>query len=322
MRLLQGFSSPKALDTAASESANAVMDLEQHALKKFLAVVEDLNFNRAAQRLHVSQPALSQAIRRLEVVLGKNLFHRDSRGVALTDFGKTFYGIARTLVSHHEQAVALALEAASGEPHSFHVGYSPFIDLTVVSAVRSEFARGEAGVRIDVHGLTDAEQVEELIAGRLNAALLMAPVAVENLTMEAVKREPLVIGLGRDHRLASQDVVSISDVHGESLIWWPRTCIPQLYDRFFETCAERGFVPHIAQEVTTLQEFFEFVARGLGITLLPRSATGLTHPDVVFRNMADGGLFLEITLAYRPDEQPAILGRFITYAKERFRRER
>ncbi len=322
MRLLQSFSSPKAPHTTASESANAVMDLEQHALKKFVAVVEELNFNRAAQRLHISQPALSQAIRRLEAVLGKNLFQRDSRGVALTDFGKTFYAIARTLVSHHEQAVALALEAARGEPHTFHVGYSPFIDLTVVSAVRSEFARAEAGVRVDLRGLTDPEQVEELIAGRLNAALLMAPVAVEKLAMEALKREPLVIGLGRDHRLASQGPVSISDVRGESFIWWPRTCIPQLYDRFFATCAERGFVPHIAQEVTTLQEFFEFVARGLGITLLPRSATALTHPDVVFRNIADGGLYLEITLAYRPDEQPAILGRLIAYTKDRFRRQR
>jgi DNA-binding transcriptional LysR family regulator len=297
------------------------MDLEQHALRKFLAVVEELNFNRAAQRLHVSQPALSQAIQRLEAVLGKNLFQRDSHGVALTDFGKTFRAIARTLVSQHDKAVASALQAARSEPNSFHVGYSPLIDLTVVSAVRSEFARTETAVRIQVHGLHDAEQVEQLIAGRLNAALLMAPIDSEELTMDSVRREPLVIGLGRHHRLASQELLSIDDVRGESLIWWPRASNPQLYDRFFATCAEHGFVPPVAQEVTTLQECFEFVAQGLGITLLPRSVTSLRHPDVVFRDMADGGLFVEITLVYKPDEQSGILSRFIAYAKERFRRE-
>ena len=297
------------------------MDLEQHALRKFLAVVEELNFNRAAQRLHVSQPALSQAIRRLEAVLGKNLFQRDSHGVTLTDFGNTFRAIARTLVSQHDKAVASALQAARGEPNSFHVGYSPLVDLTVVSAVRSEFARTETAVRIQVHGLPDAAQVEQLITGRLNAALLTAPIDVEELTTEAVRREPLVIGLSRDHRLAPQELVSIYDVCGESLIWWPRACNPQLYDRFFATCAERGLVPRVAQEVTTLQESFEFVAQGLGITLLPRSATSLRHPDVVFRNLADGRLFVEITLAYKRDEQSEILSRFIAYAKERFRRE-
>ena len=254
-------------------------------------------------------------------MLGKNLFQRDSHGVTLTDFGNTFRAIARTLVSQHDKAVASALQAARGEPNSFHVGYSPLVDLTVVSAVRSEFARTETAVRIQVHGLPDAAQVEQLITGRLNAALLTAPIDVEELTTEAVRREPLVIGLSRDHRLAPQELVSIYDVCGESLIWWPRACNPQLYDRFFATCAERGLVPRVAQEVTTLQESFEFVAQGLGITLLPRSATSLRHPDVVFRNLADGRLFVEITLAYKRDEQSEILSRFIAYAKERFRRE-
>ena len=101
------------------------MDLEQHALRKFLAVVEELNFNRAAQRLHVSQPALSQAIQRLEAVLGKNLFQRDSHGVALTDFGKTFRAIARTLVSQHDKAVTSALQAARGDPYRTSLVVSP-----------------------------------------------------------------------------------------------------------------------------------------------------------------------------------------------------
>ena len=297
------------------------MDLEQHALRKFLAVVEELNFNRAARSLHVSQPALSQAIRRLEAVLGKSLFQRDSRGVTLTDFGKTFRAIARTLVSHHDRAVASALRAASGEPNSFHVGYSRFVDLSVVSAIRSEFASTEPEMRIEVHGLTDAEQVDQLTAGRLNAALLMAPIVTAELTMEAVRREPLVIGLSRDHPLAPQDLVSIDNLRGESLICCPRASNPQLYDRVFAMCAERGFVPHVEQEVTTLQESLAFVAQGLGITLLPRSATSVSHPDVVVRSMPDDGLFVETTLGYNPDDQSGILGRFIAYAKERFRRE-
>lgn len=121
------------------------MDLDQHSLRKFLAVSEDLNFSHAARRLHISQPALSQAIRRLEADLGKNLFERDSRSVMLTDFGRIFCVVARTLVAQHDRAVATALEAARGRARLFRVGYSPFIDLALVAAVRTEFARGGAG---------------------------------------------------------------------------------------------------------------------------------------------------------------------------------
>src|SRR5258708_34777808 len=113
------------------------MDLDQDLLRKFLAVAEDLNFSRAADRLHISRPAVSQAIRKLEEDLGSQLFERDHRGVSLTSFGRTFVDVAHTLVGQHNEAVAAARRAAQSEGRLLRVGYSPFADLALVSAVHT-----------------------------------------------------------------------------------------------------------------------------------------------------------------------------------------
>jgi DNA-binding transcriptional LysR family regulator len=189
------------------------MDLEQHSLRKFLAVAEDLNFSHAAYRLHISQPALSQAIRRLEADLGKNLFERDSRSVMLTDFGRIFCVVARTLVAQHDRAVATALEAARGPARLFRVGYSPFIDLALVAAVRMEFERGEPDTLIDLRSSFSKAQVDLLTAGQLDAGLLFSPFApAPGLTAEILRREPFVVGLARGHRLAYRRSMSLDDV--------------------------------------------------------------------------------------------------------------
>jgi DNA-binding transcriptional LysR family regulator len=295
------------------------MDLEQHSLRKFLAVLEDLNFSRAAHRLHVSQPALSQAIRRLEADLGKNLFERDSRSVTLTDFGRVFCVVARTLVAQHDRAVATALEAARGPARSFRVGYSPFIDLALVAAVRIEFAR-EPDMWIDLRGSFSKAQVDLLTAGQLDAGLLFSPFApAPGLTAEILRREPFVVGLVRGHRLAHRRSMSLDDVRSEPIIWWPRALNPALFDRFFAVCAAQGYAPVIAQEATTLEEFLEFVAQGLGITLLPRSATMLKHAGVVFRELAVDHLSVDLVVAYLKGDQSEILTRFIAYVKGLFR---
>jgi DNA-binding transcriptional LysR family regulator len=296
------------------------MDLEQHSLRKFLAVVEDLNFSRAAHRLHVSQPALSQAIRRLEADLGKNLFERDSRSVTLTDFGRVFCVVARTLVAQHDRAVATALDAARGAARSFRVGYSPFVDLALVSAVRREFARGEPDTWIDLRSSFSKAQVELLAAGELDAGLLFSPFApVPGLKAETLRREPFVVGLPRGHRLAHMRSISLDDVRGEPIIWWPRALNPAISDRFFAVCAAHGYAPVIVQEATTLQEFLEFVAQGLGITLLPRSATMLKHNRVVFRELAADQLSVDFVVAYLEGDLSEILTRFIAFVKGRFR---
>lgn len=298
------------------------MDLEQHSLKKFLAVAEELNFNRAALRLHVSQPALSQAIRRLEAALGRDLFSRDSHSVALTEFGKAFYTIARTLVAQHDRAVIAALEAARGEPQSFRVGYSPLIDLTMPCAVQIEFATAEPGARVELRSSASVDQVLRLAAGQLDAGLVASPFAeVPGLTAEILKRDPFMIGLACGHPLARQPVVSLGNIRDEPLIWLPRSFNPALFDWFVAMCVKSGYMPRIAQDVTTVQEFLEFVAQGLGITFLPRSATTVMHPGVVFRQIEDERLWVEIVVAYRQGDQSATLARLVNFLKERFQRQ-
>jgi DNA-binding transcriptional LysR family regulator len=289
------------------------MDLNRHSLKKFLAVVEELNFNRAAEILHVSQPALSQAIHRLEVDLGKNLFERNSHGVKLTEFGKAFHAIARTLVAQHDRAVASALDAARDEVKALRVAHSPLVDMRTVAAIRSEFTKSD-NARINVTGLPDAEQIALLRAGKLDIVLLLARVMDEVLGVGVLTRKRTIIGLHRDRPLTRAKRIVLDDIRQEPLIWWPRGFHPRLFD-WFSTILGSEARLHWAQPATTLPEMLELVARGFGITLLPRSAAQFRHVGVVFRALADHPFTVETVSAVRKDNDSEFVREFVAWLR-------
>lgn len=292
------------------------MDLDQDLLRKFLAVAEELNFSRAADRLHISQPAVSASIRRLETSLGSSLFQRDHRGVSLSDFGRKFVDIAQTLVAQHREALHASQMAAQGGGWRLRVGYCPFMDLAVVSSVQTRFPHTKPGIEVQLSSVPTASQARLLTEGNLDVGLLVGPVDGHGLYIEHLAREPFMVGLPRGHTLARRSSLTLAEVCKEPIIWLPHQSNPALHDWFLANCKASGCSPRIALEVTTVPEFMQFVSLGHGVTLLPRCATAVKVIGVSFRELVDANLNVDVVAAYSRTNDSDLKRSFVAFVKK------
>src|SRR5579863_9967311 len=162
------------------------MELEPRLLRYFLAVAGELNFGRAAKRVHIEQPALSVAIKGLEEDLGVRLLERDKRHVALTEAGKVFAKEARAIIAQSQRAIALVRGVAYKSSSIFQVGYCPFIDLELFIPIRSEFHLLEADQRVEFRSVLTKDQILPLLEGKLDAGLLILPMMEPELQFEVL----------------------------------------------------------------------------------------------------------------------------------------
>jgi DNA-binding transcriptional LysR family regulator len=290
------------------------MDLDPRLVRYFLAVADELNYGRAAERLHRSQPSLTVGIRRLEELFRVKLFERDSGHVELTHAGRRFVPVARKVLEELSWAADFLQGIARGEPDVFRIGYSPFVDLQMVGAVRTEFV--EAGTPAALVSMTTGAQVGALVKGDLHAGLLIAQEA-RGLTVEILAREPFLVAFNRGHRLEHLERLALSDIAAEPVIWFTRDLNPSFYDRLFRICAEAGYAPKVVQEVGTVLECLQFAAEGLGITFASRSHQAMNLNGVDFRELADARFYFETGVAYRADNDTEALRRFPLHSRAR-----
>jgi DNA-binding transcriptional LysR family regulator len=295
------------------------MDVDPRLLRYFLAVAQELNFNRAAERLHLSQPSLSVAIRKLEDYCGFTLFHRNVRGVELTDGGRRLAPIARDLIERTSLVSAFIEQLARGEPEIFRVGYSPLLDMALIGAIQAGF-RNKASVPAEFVSAETGIQVQGLLRNELRAGLIVIPFGEEPaINVEVLRRESFFVALPDGHPLESRDTLSVDDVRPESVIWFGRDVNPLFYDRFFATCVEAHYTPKVVQSVTTALECIQFVAQGRGISVVTRSLSLTGFEGISFRELQDDRFYIETALAYRRDDRSEILQRFIAFAREQCR---
>jgi DNA-binding transcriptional LysR family regulator len=210
-------------------------------LRYFLAVFEELHFGRAAERLHIAQPPLSQAIRKVENELGVQLFHRTSRLVIATESGKAFAEEARKVLAAFDLAVAEA-RRAGGAPAVIRVGCSPFLPIERLDALLTAIREREPGLTTRVTHLGSPEQRRRLIRGDLDVGIFQPASDVAGLMMEPVfPGEPLAAFLSPGHRLATKARIRPEDVSGETLVVYPRPQNPALHDRFYGFIESEGF---------------------------------------------------------------------------------
>jgi len=292
------------------------MDLDPRLLRYFLAVADELNFNRAAARLPVSQPSLSVAIRGLETQLGIQLFERNANKVTLTDEGQCLVPIARDLLVRNEAAVQFIREMALGEPPVFRVGYSPFLDMNLIGSVRAGFGR-EAGMPIELVSAATAVQYQKLLKGELHAGLLIPAMQDHSIVIETLHREPFFVALPKSHELEGFEALSLRQIMQEPVVWFARNLNSALHDQFRAACADAGYAPKVYQEVTTILECLQFVAHGVGISFATGSVAALNVDGVSFRELKDDRFYVETALAHRADNRTAALQRFIRYVRSR-----
>lgn len=295
--------------------------MELRHLRYFVAVAEELHFNRAAVRLGVAQPALSRQIQDLEREVGARLLERTKRHVELTPAGRAFLERARRAVEQAEMAVHAARRVASGQSGSLAVGFVGSATYGRLPGILRGFRRRFGDVELLLSEMGSTAQQRAVAEGRLDLGFIRIPRdrpgRDEALAELVVQREALVIALPKNHPLAGREAVALGEMKGEGFILFPREARPSYADLVLDACAKAGFSPTIAQQTQEVQTAVSLVAAGLGVTLVPESVRSLRRENVVYKAIAEPGAPVsELSAVYRRGDQSAVLGAFLNVMKE------
>lgn len=290
--------------------------MELRHLRYFVAVAEELHFGRAAARLHMAQPPLSQQIRQLEDELGVRLLARTNRRVALTEAGRVLLDGARRVLALADETAEAARRADRGEVGRLALGFVGSATYEALPALLRAYGARYPGVEVALHQMTTAEQVAALAEGRIAAGLVRPPVPDAGLALLTLRREAFVAALPRDHRLAGDEGVSIRALADESFIMFPRTQGAGLYDLALALCTRGGFAPRIAQVATEMQTIVGLVAAGMGVALVPASLRRLRPDDVAYVAIREAAPDVELALAWRTGDEAPVVRALAAVARE------
>ena len=248
------------------------MNIELRHLRYFVAVAEELHFGRAAARLNISQPPLSQQIQILEQQIGARLLARTNRSVSLTTAGKQFLIDSRQILSQVEDAAARAERLHLGESGELRLGFTssaPFIK--AVSDTLSQFRQRYGDVHIQTREINTREQIAPLNDGILDLGLMRNTLLPESLAWQPILREPLLAMIHREHPLAQREAVSLAALAAEPFVFFDPHVGTGLYDDILGLMRRHGLSPVITQEVGEAMTIIGLVAAGLGVSILPAS---------------------------------------------------
>ncbi|MEV5689725.1 LysR family transcriptional regulator [Micromonospora globbae] len=283
-------------------------DIPLAQLHAFVVLAEELHFGRAAARLGIAQPPLSQQIRRLEDKVGHALFRREPGRVTLTPAGRELLPAARRALTDLADGLAAARAVGSGQAGRLRIGFAASLALTVLPDLLRTFRQRFPGVHLDIREMTSAPQLTALRDKTIDVGLLREPPAVDaELEFRTVLSEPFVAVLPAAHPLAAQRVVPLAELADSPFVLLPRAAGPQLYDQITGLCAAAGFPPRIAQHAVEWQTVCALVGAGLGVSLAPASIRRIRLRGVVFRRVEPGTARTRVAVAWvRNDRSPLV----------------
>jgi DNA-binding transcriptional LysR family regulator len=261
--------------------------MELRHLRYFVAVAEELHFRRAAERLNISQPPLSQQIRLLELELGTDLFTRTNKQVALTPAGRLFLPEARSAIAQAKRATEVARKAGRGELGELRIGFFPSAPLVpeIAAAIRS-YREKHPSVSLVLNEVESREQIIALTEERSDIAVvrsIAAPILPLDIVRRRIIQEPLVVALRADHPLSRRRVISMDYLAEEPFVFYGDrmgVVLPQLV---LDLCRNAGFEPRVSQLANANTTMIGLVAAGLGVAIIPRALACLVHADVEIR---------------------------------------
>jgi DNA-binding transcriptional LysR family regulator len=290
-----------------------ISDVELRHLRYVIAVADDLSFTRAAERLHIAQPALSQQIRQLEERVGTTLIVRRPR-VSLTPAGDAFVTAARRAVAHVQQAGETARRIAAGTRAVVHVGLASSAALTAIPAIVKRFMALHADVEVALHELHSAEQLESLRQGSLDVAVLREAVVDPLLESHELLRESFVLltPAGGSSRRRTSD---LSHYANEPFILFARRTAPTLYEQIVSLCREAGFEPRVVHEMNEWHTIAGLVGAGLGVSIGPESVRSLGIRGVRSVPLRRGGRRAVLFLCHAANGASEAALRFSRFAR-------
>ena len=288
--------------------------MELRHLRYFVAVAESLHFGKAASKLGIAQPSLSQQISQLESELDTVLLARTKRRVALTQAGQLFLQEARQILARAELAGALARRIGAVEAH-FRVGLGYQMDQMDIAAVIGEFRDRHQGTQVETLMMSVPAQLTALLNGQLDIGFVRPPVNDQTLYSEVVASEPLLLALPRNHPFAQRTHLPLSALANEPIVLPRREAAPVLHAAIMEACRKAGFLPRIWHEADHLSMVLDLAAAGAGIALVPATARRVERDRVVYRLPDPPADPLETALAWRREDKSSLLTEFIGLAK-------
>jgi DNA-binding transcriptional LysR family regulator len=297
------------------------MSIDLRQLRYFVAVAEENHFGRAAVRLHMTQPPLSQTIQSLEAELGTPLFARTRRSVALTAAGAALLPEARRILQQAGALPELAKRAASGESGLLSLAFVSTADYSVLPPLLREFRERFPQVQIDLREATTDVQLEDLAQGRIDAGLLIPPLpdkVKSELGYLTVLSEPLILAAPKGlNGLRGKSSVPLKAVADAPLIIFPRRIAPAFHDAILSCFHDAGLTPRIGQEAIQMQTIVSLVSAGMGIALVPQSVSNLKRPGVEYKPLANKTPSIETGFAWRRDSESPVLRAFLELLRKK-----
>ena len=286
--------------------------MELRHLRCFVAVAEDLNFRKAAQRLHVAQPALSRTIKHLEEEAGVTLLARSQRSVALTPAGRSLLGDARRLLHEAQTAVTRARRFAHGVRATLRIGLSEsFEETKSLRRALPAFRRKFPEVKLELNEMFSLLQIEAIHKHDLDAGIMFHASPDPALVIVPLEELQIRVAVPTTNPLAKKTSVHLRELAGQNFIMFPRRWWPDLYDRHFELCRKAGFEMHISEETGRLDSAMRRVAEGAGIMITMVHVAKRNLPGVACLELLDWPLIYQSHLVWRRDDESPLLAAFV-----------
>jgi DNA-binding transcriptional LysR family regulator len=288
--------------------------MELRHLRYFVAVAEQLHFAKAADLLHMTQPALSQQIKALEDELGVRLFDRTKREVTLTKPGVYFLAEANLTLKQAEQARLVVQKVARGELGSLRVAYVPSLPFSgLLSEIAAAFRRSATEIELIFEEMIAYEQMIKIADGKVDIGILRLPVQNPSpqLVTKVLMKEKMVIAIREDHPIARLKEISVADLRREDFVIYHSEDPKAIHDHVSAIAQKGGFPLRVAQSVSNLTAMIALVAGGVGVAYVPESLRNMSVPLVCFRPLADLERLSEIAVCYRSDESSLAVWKFL-----------
>ena len=286
--------------------------MELRQLLYFVTVADELNFSKAAVRLHMSQPPLSQQIKALEDEMGVELLVRNRREVRLTDAGRAFQADCRAVLEQVRVAVTTARRTAAGDIGTLQIGMVTSGIFHVLPTILTRMAEHFPGLHIAVTDMGSADQAHAVMQGKLDIGIVHSIPTRSGLGKAPIFTEYFTIVVPDGHELAARPALALRDLEGVPLVAFSREHAPALFDGMIASCLHAGFSPVIAHTARNPLTTFQMVKLGLGVALVPRSYARAGLPGVVFREIGQTAGHIQLYAIWREQAPSDLVMRVVS----------
>ncbi|CAM3968434.1 LysR substrate-binding domain-containing protein [Bordetella tumulicola] len=280
-------------------------------LRYFVAVAEELSFSKAAVRLHMSQPPLSQQIKALEDDLGVQLLERSRREVRLTEAGKIFLNESRTILASLRSAVGATIRAAEADGGNVKIGFVTSALLDVLPSLLARMSKSFPEIELSVYDMSSRDQVEALMQERLDIGIVHSIPAIAAFNKLPIYSEPFILAIPEGHELEKEEKITAADLEKYRIIGFSREHSPSLYDAQLACCLAKGFRPTLVHQARTPFTVFQLIRSGLGISIVPKPYARLPFPGIVFKDVDNSAGHLHLYAVWRDEISSELIKKVI-----------